>query len=588
MFALNRPRMDAVALIMLSTLPFTGVITISEALAGFSNPDIVLIAALFVLGNGLVRTGVARQLGDLISDRAGANQTKLLALLMVTVCLLGSVMSSTAITAIFIPVVLRIAQTSKTSPSQLMMPLSFAALISGMMTMIATAPNLVVNSELVRQGERGFHFFSFTPFGIPVLILGILYMIFVSRNFKRSAKTQTSSFVRPRLRDWVDQYHLKDREYRLQITQNSSLVGMKLTDVRLRDLSGANLVAIDRGGTLVQPTLNTELVVNDILFIDLFAANPDVDDLISHYALKKLPLTGSHFTDRSQEIGMVEVIVPPSSDLVGKNLEEADFRSKYQLTAVGLRRGKDTYEHGVRSTDLKSGDTLLVIGSWDSIRNLSTFPSEIVIIKTPIELDEVIPAASKAAPAVFCLVLVIALMISGTIPNVQAALLGCLLMGAFGCIDLNNAYKAIDWKTLVLIVGMLPFSLALQRTGGIELATDSILHLVGESGFRTVLAVIFATTAILGMFVSNTATAVLMAPIAISIARELGASPYPFAMTVALAASTAFMTPVSSPVNTLVVTPGNYSFSDFLKVGVPFSFIVLAISVLLVPIFLPF
>src|SRR6516165_9060043 len=181
MFAVNRPRMDAVALIMLVALPFTGVLTMGEALAGFSDSNIVLIAALFVIGDGLVRTGVARQLGDWLNARAGSSEIRLLVLLMLVVCGLGSMMSSTAVTAIFIPVALRIAQSTGTAPSRLMMPLSFAALISGMMTLVATAPNLVVNSELVRHGAEGFHFFSFTPFGAPILVLGILYMIFARR-----------------------------------------------------------------------------------------------------------------------------------------------------------------------------------------------------------------------------------------------------------------------------------------------------------------------------------------------------------------------------------------------------------------------
>jgi di/tricarboxylate transporter len=209
------------------------------------------------------------------------------------------------------------------------------------------------------------------------------------------------------------------------------------------------------------------------------------------------------------------------------------------------------------------------------------------VINLPVELDEVLPVPGKALQAVFCLLLVVGLMVSGIVPNVQAALIGCLLMGVLGCVDLNSAYASINWKTLVLIVGMLPFSLALQRTGGVELAANALMSQLGGAGPHAVLACLFAITAILGMFISNTATAVLMAPIALAIAIDLNASPYPFAMIVALAASTAFMTPVSSPVNTLVVGPGNYTFGDFLRIGTPFSLIVLVVSVVLVPLLLP-
>jgi len=281
------------------------------------------------------------------------------------------------------------------------------------------------------------------------------------------------------------------------------------------------------------------------------------------------------------------VIVTAPTQLIGKNVAESDFRRRYGLAVIGLRRSAEAESGNVRNEPLKIGDTLLVIGSWDSIRNVQSGGQELVVLNLPVELEEVLPVAGKALQAVFCLLLVVGLMISGIVPNVQAALIGCLLMGALGCVNLNSAYRSIDWKTLVLIVGMLPFSTALERTGGVEMAVDGLMAIVGSAGTYAVLATLFAITAILGMFISNTATAVLMAPVAISVAEELQASPYPFAMIIALAASTAFMTPVSSPVNTLVVTPGNYSFGDFIRVGVPFSIIVLISSVILVPWLLP-
>ena len=230
---------------------------------------------------------------------------------------------------------------------------------------------------------------------------------------------------------------------------------------------------------------------------------------------------------------------------------------------------------------------MLLTGPWKDIEKLKSDGHDLAIIKLPAELDEVLPAPGKAPQALFCLALVVGLMVSGLIPNVQAALIGCLLMGALGCVNLVSAYRSIDWKTLVLIVGMLPFSIALQRTGGVDLAADGLRALTAGAGDRAVLATLFAITALLGMFISNTATAVLMAPVALAVAHELHVSPYPFAMIVALAASTAFMTPVSSPVNTLVVTPGNYTFGDFVRIGVPFSIIVLVVCVILVPWLLP-
>jgi di/tricarboxylate transporter len=597
MFVINKPRMDAVALIMLVLLPFTGVITMGEALAGFSDANIVLIAALFVIGEGLVRTGVAQRLGDWLSRTAGNSETRLLVLLMLAVAVLGSIMSSTGVIAIFIPVALRIAQSTGMAASRLMMPMSVAALISGMMTLVGTAPNLVVNSELMRQGEKGFHFFSLTPFGVPVLALGILYMLFARRWLSSESGERSKTGGRPSLQDWVREYKLADREHRVRVTSASSLIGQTIAEVEMRSKAGASIVAIERSTSgrrgllasreIISPSPSTVLQADDILFVDVFRLTESPEAIRQRYALEELPLGGDYFTDRSQEIGMAEVMLGANSDLAGKTAIESRFRTKRDLTMIGLRRGNEAYEGNLLQEKLQVGDTLLVIGTWKHIRQLQTDASHLVVLNLPAEMDEVLPASSKAPQAVACLLLMVGLMISGVIPNVQAALIAALLMGALRCIDFNSAYNSIHWKSLILIVGTLPFSLALQRTGGVDLAADGLMGVVGSAGTYVVLGSVFLITALLGLFISNTATAVLMAPVALAIAKDLGASPYPFAMIVALAASTAFMTPISSPVNTLVVGPGNYKFGDFVKVGVPFSIVVMVVSVLLVPILLP-
>jgi di/tricarboxylate transporter len=590
MFAINKPRLDAVALIMMVALPFTGVLTMGEALAGFSDLNIVLIAALFVLGDGLVRTGVAQRLGDWLIAKAGNSEVRLLVLLMLAVGGLGATMSSTAVTAIFIPVALRISQSTGIGPGRLMMPLSFAALISGMMTLVATAPNLVVNSELERHGIDGFRFFSFTPFGLPILVLGILYMVF-ARRWLSSTGDGSKSVGRPSFATWIDEYRLADREYRVRVSDRSSLVGKSLKELRLRETFGANILAVERkrrfSGEVLCPDATTELQAGDILLLDLFAPGHNVETLSLQLALERMPLSGAYFTDRSQDIGMAEVIVPPTSELVDKTVVETKVRSRFGLTVVGLRRGDHAHEGDLRNERLLVGDMLLMTGPWKHIETLRSDSSDLVIAQLPIELDAVLPAPSKAVQALACLGLVVGLMVSGVIPNVQAALIGCLLMGALGCIDLTSAYRSIDWKTIVLIVGMLPFSIALERTGGVDLAADGLRALTSGAGIYVVLGTLFAITAALGMFISNTATAVLMAPVALAIANDLQASPYPFAMIVALAASTAFITPVSSPVNTLVVTPGHYTFGDFVRVGLPFAIVVMIVCVILVPWLLP-
>jgi di/tricarboxylate transporter len=593
MFVVNRPRMDAVALLVMVAMPLTGIISMNEALAGFADPSIILIAALFVIGEGLVMTGVARRLGDWLDAKAGESENRLLVLLMAAVGGLGSLMSSTAVVAIFIPVVLRISQNRGTAPSRLMMPLSLAALISGMLTLVATAPNLVVNAELIRQGAQGFGFFSFTPFGLPLLALGIVYMLFARRLLASKSGPAAAADRRPGLQRWIEQYRLADREKRGRIGIGSALVGKRLDELPLRS-SDVNLLAIERDAGLaarvLRPTPQTELQAGDVLLADVHASAEGINELWDSLKLEPLPLgeIGSYFADRSQEIGAAEVILPAESALIGQTVREARMRSEYDLTVIGLRHGSNVAVDDLLNERLKLGDTLLLIGFWSDIRELQSDVNDVVVLNMPAELEEVLPAAPRAPHALAVLALVVALMISGLVPNVQAALIGCLLMGLLGCVDFNSAYRSINWKSLILIVGMLPFSLALQRTGGVDLAADAVLGAVGGAAPRLVLATLFVITAGLGLFISNTATAVLMAPVALAIAKDLGASPYPFAMTVALAASTAFMTPISSPVNTLVVGPGQYSFGDFVKVGTPFAIIVAIVSVLLVPVFMPF
>jgi di/tricarboxylate transporter len=591
MFAIGRPRMDVVALIMIVALPLTGVIGIEDALAGFSDPNIVLIGALFVVGEALVRTGIAQRLGDWLVKKAGRSEARLIVLLMIVVAGIGSFMSSTGVVAIFIPIVLRIARNAAIPAGRLMMPLSVAALLSGMMTLVATAPNLVIHSELMRNGLEGFGFFAFTPFGLPLLALAILYML-IARRFLGQSDAPTDTVKRPALGDFVKAYGLEGREYRLVVRPNSPLLGASLSAFDLRGSEGINIIAIERatrfGRQLMRPRPESRLETGDMMLIDARTADLDMDEVAERYGLDRIALGSAYFGDRSQEIGMAELLVPPDSRLVGKTIVDARLRTVTDLAVIGIRRGRAAIDAPLSNVTFQAGDTLLAIGPWRAITRLPQGPERLIVLNTPMEIEDVAPASHRAPHAAVILLVTVGLMATGVVPNVVAALLGCLLFGLFGCIDMNAAYRSIHWQTLILIIGMLPFSIALQRTGGIDIATDGLLTMVGGASPRVVLATLFTLTAVLGLFISNTATAVLMAPVAIALAGSLEVSPYPFAMTVALAASAAFMTPVSSPVNTLVVGPGKYRFIDFVKVGVPFTLVALIVTILLVPILLPF
>lgn len=586
-FIVNRPRMDVVALMALVALVLGGTLSPAEALAGFSEPSVLLIAAFFVIGEGLVRTGIAYRVGDWLVHKAGSDETRLIVLMMLSVGLLGSVMSSTGVVAIFIPVALSVASRLGLAPGRLMMPLSFAALISGMLTLVATPPNLVMNSELERAGVAGFGFFSFTPVGLLALGLGIVYMLF-ARHWLGTVPRKGPRGERPRRRmlELARDYELEGRVLRLLVRPDSPLVGRTLGELRLRTRLGLNVIGLERQRhlrlALLEAGPGRELQAGDTLLLLCDPLQVNFLTLGREHGLESRPFREDSFADSSREMGLAEVVLPPESSLIGKTVLELGFRTRYGLHVVGLRRRRRAQGSGL-DRKLRMGDTLLVAGSWKAIRQLQGCSQDFLVLNLPAELDEAAPAGRRAPFAILTLLLTVGLMISGLVPPVIAAFIGCLLMGAFRCVDLESAYRAINWQCLILIVGMLPFATALQKTGGIDLVVQGLLALTGGDSPRLVLASLFLLTALVGLFISNTATAVLMAPVAMATASQLGLSPYPFAMTVAVAASAAFMTPVSSPVNTLVLVPGQYRFSDYLRLGVPFTVLLLLVCVLVLP-----
>ncbi|WP_425054584.1 SLC13 family permease [Pseudomonas abyssi] len=590
LFILNKPRMDVVALLVILALPLSGILTLEETLSGFSDPSVLLIAALFVIGQGLVSTGIAYQLGDWIIQRSGNSETRLLILLMLTVAGLGAVMSSTGVVAIFIPIVLSIANRLGSSPARLLMPMSVAGLTSGMLTLVATAPNMVVHSELVRSGNAGFGFFSITPIGLAVLALSIGYMLLTRRWLERKP---AGNPARPRqtLASLAARYRLTDRERRLRVLPDSPLANQPLNALALRSEYGINVIALERPQRLrtllLVATGNNMVQAGDILLVDLASPAIALVGVYQQLGLQAEPLSDSYYNRHAHQLGLAEVALPPESALLGKTVQGLGFRSEYQLNVVGLRRQGQALDGLLIDERLKSSDTLLVAGSWKAINRLHGLSRDVLLLSVPAEVDEVAPTKRKAPYALLSLGVMIALMVSGVVPNLLAALIGCLLMGAFRCIDMDSAWRSIHWPSLLLIVGMLPFALALQKTGGIDLAVNGLLQLLGDTGPRALIAALFALTAVIGLFISNTATAVLMAPVAIATAQALGVSPMPFAITVAVAASAAFMTPVSSPVNTLVLAPGGYRFIDFVRIGVPLTLLVMLASTLLIPLLFP-
>ena len=592
LFVRNKVRMDAVALLVMLAFYLSGILTINEIFAGFSDPNIILIALLFIVGEGLVRTGVAYQVSEGILKLSGNSETKVLILLMLAVAGLGAFMSSTGVVAIFIPVVLMICRQMNLSPKRLMMPLSVAGLISGMMTLIATAPNLVVNAELIKDTGTRLRFFDFTPIGLVILSLGIGYMLLIRRWLGANGAAENQDNNQRSMAELIDEYGLRDRTKRFVVRTGSPFIGKNLNELHLRSSYGLNVLAIERWKhfrpVYTMPLGTSEIHEKDILMIDIGQQTFDLSEFCQSHNLEPAEIKSQSFNEHAKSIGMAELTLVPGSGIIGKTTQEVEFRSRYGLNVVGIKRDGELISDSFSGTPYKLGDLILVVGDWKFIQQMRSRTKDFVVLSYPKEMERVVPARSQAPQALFSVFIMVLLMVSNVVPNVIAALIGCLLLGYFRCVDAKSAYDSIHWPSLILIIGMMPFAIALQKTGGIQLAVQAMLQLVGDWGLYLVLMMLFIFCAVVGLFISNTATAILVAPIAISLAQQLQVSPIPFAMVVAIAASAAFMTPVSSPVNTMVVGPGGYKFSDFLKIGVPFTLIVMVVTVFLVPVLFPF
>ncbi|WP_288505703.1 SLC13 family permease [uncultured Haemophilus sp.] len=565
LFVHNKIRMDVVALLVMLSFYLSGILSIQEILVGFSDPNIILIALLFIVGESLVRTGIAYRVSDGILKVAGNNEVKVLILLMLSVAGLGAFMSSTGVVAVFIPVV--------------------------MMTLIATAPNLVVNAELVKDTNLRLEFFDFTPIGLLILVLGMGYMLIVRRWLSDNSDESHQDTAQSSMNELINEYGLKDRTKRLVVKSTSPFVGKTLDQLHLRSSYQLNVLAIERWKhfrpSYIMPLGTSEIKAKDILMVDLERCDFNFDMFCQEFNLEPAEIKSQSFDHQARSIGMAELIIVPNSACIGKTTAELQFRTKYGLNVVGIKRDGVVLSDAFKEK-YRSGDLLLVIGDWRLIQAMRDRRKDFLVLNYPKEMARAVPAQRQAPLALLSILTMVVLMVSGVVPNVVAALIGCLMLAYFRCVDAKSAYDSIQWPSLILIIGMMPFSTALQKTGGVEFAVKWLTQIIDGWGMYPVLIVLFVFCALVGLFISNTATAILMAPIAISLATQLNVSPVPFAMVVAIAASAAFMTPVSSPVNTMVVGPGDYKFADFIKIGVPFTLIVMLVTVFIVPILFPF
>jgi di/tricarboxylate transporter len=591
LMASNRVRYDIVALLVVMALMLSGVLSIGEALAGFGSSVVALVAGLLVIGEMLARTGVARAVGDWILKKGGSNETLLLILIMVGAALLGAVMSSTAIVAIFIPIVLRIAAETGLNSSRMLMPMSYAALISGMLTLIATTPNIVVHEELKEAGFTGFGFFSFAPVGFAVLTVAVLYVLFIGRRLLTGEKQTAVTHQRRRSIDDLWQDFRLDEEYcHLQIGDNSPLVGKTIADTLIESHYQVRILGILRqaiGGEdhLASPMPGTELLAKDKLLV--VGKPKDFERLRAEQNLTLKPAT---VRDRQRwlwELGGAAVLIHPESRLIDKSLRETEFRSNFDVHVFGLRRAKEPVAD-FKDLKLRSADSLFVVGPWSKIQQLQQRTHDFIVTELPSEHAEIVPSYRKMPLSLIILISMVMLTMFDVLSLVPAVMLASLAAIFTRCLTMEDAYRSIHLSSLVLIAGMLPLADALDKTGGTRVIVDALMYTMGDAGPYMMLTLIFFLTAGLGLVLSNTASAVLVAPVAIYTAAAIGVSPYPFAVAVLIAASAAYSTPVSTPVVTLVVDPGRYKFTDFVKVGVPLLLLTYVVTLLVAPLVFPF
>lgn len=598
LFVSGRIRSDLVAVCAALALVLCGILTPEEALAGFSSPIVVMMVGLFIVGGGIFSTGLAKRIGAGILGLAGTNDTRLFVLLMLTTSVVGAFVSNTGTVALMLPIVVSMARGAGLSPSRFLMPLAFAGSMGGMLTLIGTPPNLIVRDVLVGAGYEPLSFFSFTPVGIICIAVGTLTLIPLSRRFLQGRKGQHTSREGKTLEQLAEEYKLARALTLLQLTPQSPMVGRTLKQLNVRSRYGTTVIEVQRrgrqaGGALSQveqfALADVPLQADDVLYVS--GAPEHVALLASENALNVVKTKGRrrlHFYD----VGMAEILLLSTSALVGRTLGQADFRQKYGLNVLGIRRHDRYLLDDLSNCRLHASDIVLVQGPWDNIGRLNALDGqEWVVVGQPQEQLARVTLDYKAPVAALIMVLMVLAMAFDFIPvaPVTAVMLAAVAMIFTGCLrSVEAAYKTINWESIILFGAMLPMSTALEKTGASELLSSHLVQAVGGYGPYMLLAAIYVATSLLTFFISNTVTAVLMAPIALAAAAAQGVSAVPLLMAVSVAASMCFASPFSTPPNALVMSAGGYKPLDYVKVGLPLQLVMGAVMLVALPWIFPF
>lgn len=603
-FVIGKIRSDIVALCSLILLMAFGILTPTEALSGFSNSVVIMMVGLFVVGGAVFQTGLAKMISGKIMHLAGDNETRLFLLVMLTTTAIGAFVSNTGTVALMLPIVVSMAAKGNISASRLLMPLAFASSLGGMLTLIGTPPNLVIQEALANAGYGTLGFFSFTPVGIIAIAIGIIVLMPLSK-WLLSNKDKDGSKKRKRtksLQELVDEYHLADQLTRYVIPKGSELNDKTLMELDIQNRYNLSVMEIrrekrGRNGWIRDVSQKmagpkTRFMEGDIIYL---SGEPEqMERFATDYKLKQ-PVTKQKGNAQNKmdfyDIGIAELVIMPNTTLQNHKIKESGFRSKYNINIVAVRRNGNYILNNLAEVSLHAGDVLLVQGTWANISRLTHEDEHWVVLGQPLAEAEKVTLDYKAPLAAIIMLAMIAMMVFDFIPiePVTAVMIAGVLMVLTGCFrNVEAAYKTINWETIVLIAAMMPMSVALEKTGASAMISQSLVSGLGAYGPYALLAGIYFTTSLLTMFISNTATAVLMAPIALSSALGLHLNPTAFLFAVSLGASMCFASPFSTPPNALVMQAGRYTFMDYVKVGLPLQIIIGIVMVFVLPLLFPF
>ena len=616
MFIWGRVRADIVALSALAALLVLGILTPAEALAGFSSPIVIMMIGLFVVGGAIMQTGLAKLTGNKLMALSHGNETVTFLLVMLVTSFIGAFVSNTGTVALMMPIIMSLAAGSGMQSSRFLMPLAFAGSLGGMLTLIGTPPNLVIDEVLTEAGFKPLAFFSFFSVGIIVIAIGIIVLMPLSKIFLSKKQNGKKKSNGKSLDDLVDEYRLLDNLHRYIVPskrtaaaidengQMMDIVGKTLKDLSIQKKYGVSIIEIrnekkSRLGLVKDVNQNmakssSTIAVHDTLYI--MGDEEKIERFAQDYDLRKMKDVKIDFYD----LGLTEIVVMPTSNFAGLRIGEANLRKRFGINVLGVKRGgsssdgkvgKEYITDNLIATRLHVGDMLLVQGEWTNLAHLTADTTNWVVLDQPEKTADKVLLDYKAPVAAAIMLLMIAMMVFDFIPvaPVTAVIIAGLLTVFAGCFrNVEAAYKTINWESIVLIAAMMPMSTALEKTGASALVSQGLVDSLGSMGPTALLAGIYFTTSLMTMFISNTATAVLMAPIALVAAQQVGVSPYSFLFAVTLGASMCFASPFSTPPNALVMKAGGYTFMDYVKVGLPLQIIIGVVMTFVLPLLFPY